>query len=347
MKNSASYNVLTVVIATVVACMIAEWAVRLLGLAPSISTEYSNYTSSPYLAYGPKPLSHRNGKSATGEFDYDEKHNSFGFRDDEHALQKPEGVFRILGLGDSFTYGVGADFEESYLYLLERSLNARSGSHPRVEIIKAGVPRFFPEPERMLLESLGKKFEPDLVIVGFLPNDVIDTYYGLEAVTVDESGFLITRQARGLGALGIVLYKHSHLGRLVLSEYVSWRMSQEYNPDWAAIYKENGFHEADWVKIENENEKMASITKAIGAELLVLHIPQKGPWADIRSYPPRRLEQWAKARGVAFLDVLPAMKQAAQPQHLYYPKDSHCTPEGYAIIAAELAKYLTEKRLVP
>jgi hypothetical protein len=216
-----------------------------------------------------------------------------------------------------------------------------------VEIIKAGVSRFFPEPERMLLQSLGKKFEPDLIIVGFLPNDVIDAYLGLDAVTVDKSGFLTTRQAAELGSFGIVLYKYSHLCRLVLSEYVSWRISRNYTPDWAGVYKGNGFHEADWVKIEDEYQKMASIAKVIGAELLVLHIPQQGPWTEMHSYPPRRLEQWAKAKGVAFLDCLPAMNQASQTQRLYYPKDGHCTPEGYAIIADELAKYLIEKRLVP
>jgi len=347
MKEPKFYKGLAVLMATVVAGLIAEGALRLLALVPSISAASSNYTSSPYLAYGPKPFSHVTGKSPTGEFAYDNTCNSLGLRDEEHALQKPAGVFRILGLGDSFTYGTGAHFEESYLYLLEQSLNARPGPHPRVEIIKAGVPRFFPEPERMLLESLGRKFEPDLIIVGFLPNDVVDTYLGLDAVTVDKSGFLLTRQAAELGAFGLVLYKYSYLCRLVLAKYVSWRISREYRPDLVSPYQENGPYEATWGKIEEEYGKMAALAKVLGAELLVLHIPQQGPWTERHNYPPHRLGQWAQAKGVAFLDCLPAMKQAAPSKRLYYPQDGHCTPAGYAIIADELAKYLTEKRLVP
>ncbi len=45
-----------------------------------------------------------------------------------------------------------------------------------MEIIKAGIPRFFPRPERLLLEHEGHTFQPDLILVGFVPNDVMDTY---------------------------------------------------------------------------------------------------------------------------------------------------------------------------
>ncbi|MBM4197194.1 MAG: hypothetical protein FJ197_08885 [Gammaproteobacteria bacterium] len=89
-----------------------------------------------------------------------------------------------------------------------------------MEIIKAGVARFFPEPERLLLEKLGPRFAPDLVLVGFTPNDLIDTCLGLEAITVDESGFLMSRDARMLGPVGLHLYLHSAFARLLLSKLV-------------------------------------------------------------------------------------------------------------------------------
>ncbi len=45
-------------------------------------------------------------------------------------LIKPEGTFRILGLGDSFTAGWGAAYEETYLRRSEVALNARDGRSP-------------------------------------------------------------------------------------------------------------------------------------------------------------------------------------------------------------------------
>jgi lysophospholipase L1-like esterase len=157
----------------------------------------------------------------------------------------------------------------------------------------------------------------------------------------------MTREAAELGSVGILFYRYSHLCRLVLSKYASWRIGKKYRADWLAVNKENGFHEADWVKVENEYQKMLFIAKRIGAQMLILHIPQKGPWTESHNYPSRRLEKWARENAVAFLDLLPAMKRASAVQRLYYARDGHCTPEGYAIIADDLANYLMNKNLVP
>ena len=50
--------------------------------------------------------------------------NSLGYRGDEIATPKPPGAFRILGLGDSVTWGVGVREEKTYLRVLENALNS-------------------------------------------------------------------------------------------------------------------------------------------------------------------------------------------------------------------------------
>jgi len=316
-----------------------EGLVRLFGLAPPLVEQYGNYVSDPYLPYKPKPLSIRSGRS--DEFNYEYRHNSFGIRDVEHSLQKPAEVFRILGLGDSFTYGVGAAFEETYLFRLEEMLNARTGNHPTVEIIKAGIPRYFPEPERLLLEHYGLQYEPDLILVGFLPNDVIDTTLGLEAVQLSGSGYLV----RGGASTDTInwLYINSHLFRIILRYYLSSTQTEvqaNFQPQ-----------EADWLlaeqKIASEFFGMIELAGQRGAEIVFVHIPQQGPW-DVNAYGlALKLAQWSQSNNVTFIDVLPAMVEASPDQALYWEKDGHCTPDGYKVIAETIFWDLTRHELVP
>jgi lysophospholipase L1-like esterase len=334
---------LTVALGVAVALGAVEFGTRLLGSSHPFEAAYRDYVSDPHLPYKPRPGSRTTGR--TDEFAYDYQHNSLGFRDVERPPTKAPGTFRILGLGDSFTYGAGVALEETYLSRLEVRLNARGG-RLRTEIVKAGIPRFFPEPQRLLLEHYGIQFEPDLVLVGFLPNDVIDTFLGLEAVTVDASGYLLTREARELGAWGMKAFEYSFAARLLLKQYVVWRAARKYRPRWDDIFESRGFHESDWVKIEAEFGKMASIAESAGARLVILHIPQQGPWTDRNHYPARRLSAWAARRGVEFVDALLAMeKRGGEP--LYYPKDGHCTAAGHAVIADVLYRHLTARHLVP
>lgn len=285
--------------------------------------------------------------SRTEEFDYDYRHNTYGFRDVEHVIAKGEGTFRILGLGDSFTYGIGVALEETYLYRLEAMLNNRAGIHPRVEIIKAGIPRYVPQPERILLEMYGLQFRPDLVLVGFLPNDVIDTSQGLDAAKVDRSGYLMTREAKELGHSGMQIYRHSAFGRLLLKRYVEWQIQRKYPSREGELFRSGGFHEGDWVKLESEYDRMAESARSIGARLAIVHIPQKGPWMEESRYPATRLSAWAARRDVDFTDLLPAMARMSTRKRLYYEKDGHCTSAGHAAIAHELYAHLTDRNLIP
>ena len=49
-----------------------------------------------------------------------------GFRDEKnHRVAKPEGVSRILLLGDSFTFGVGSEYEDIWPVIFENELNKK------------------------------------------------------------------------------------------------------------------------------------------------------------------------------------------------------------------------------
>jgi lysophospholipase L1-like esterase len=342
------FKILYLLFTAILVLLFLEVSIRLLHLAPKIGQANLNYVKDPYLPFKQKPFSVVSGRSRTNEYDYVYKHNSLGFRDVEHSIEKPDGVFRILGLGDSFTYGQGASFEETYLYRLEKMLNEREGDHPRVEIIKAGMRRYFPEVERIFLERYGLRYQPDLILVAFVPNDVIDTFLGIDAVTVDEKGrFLKDKKARDVGKIGNWLYLHSHLCRIILHKYITYRNIKNRQYRFSEIYKPNGFHEKDWRKLEDEYKKMIKIANQANIPIVFIHIPQIGPWDDSSSYPARRLSDFCSKQGVIFIDVLPAMKEAAKQDVLYWEIDGHCNGAGYRVIAETIFSTLTEKGLVP
>ena len=51
------------------------------------------------------------------------KTNSLGFHSREYSLEKPEGVFRIAVIGDSFIEASQVPIEKTFAYLLEEKLN--------------------------------------------------------------------------------------------------------------------------------------------------------------------------------------------------------------------------------
>ena len=97
--------------------------------------------------------------------------NSLGFRDEEFPVQKPRGEFRILALGDSFTYGWGVANGDDWPQQLERLLAHTRGS---CEVVNAGFATGAATPDGYdrWLASDGMQLQPDLVVVGLCLNDM-------------------------------------------------------------------------------------------------------------------------------------------------------------------------------
>jgi len=100
-------------------------------------------------------------------------YNSAGMRDREHTVVKPEGVFRVLVLGDSFMEAHQVPFEASFPSLVERELGEKTGK--RVEVVNASVSGWGTDHELKYLTSYGMEWKPDLIVVVMtLHNDISD-----------------------------------------------------------------------------------------------------------------------------------------------------------------------------
>jgi len=103
-------------------------------------------------------------------FNYDATTKRGDFRKGNVIPVKMPGTFRILALGDSFTWGVSVrNTADLWTSVLEEDLNTLSPK--RIEVLNMGKEAFTTFNEYELLERYGWAQEPDLLIVQFNLND--------------------------------------------------------------------------------------------------------------------------------------------------------------------------------
>jgi lysophospholipase L1-like esterase len=123
------------------------------------------------------------------------ENNRYGFRERDFETPKPAEVFRIMVLGDSFTWGEGLAVEERYTNIAEGLLNNASlGIH--FEVLNFGVRGASTEQERRLLRNYLKVVQPDLIVVGFGLNDTQNNEmdYSIEREQLDARGGKYVRE---------------------------------------------------------------------------------------------------------------------------------------------------------
>ena len=98
--------------------------------------------------------------------------NALGLRGGELPPKAPDEV-RILCLGDSLVYGQGVADAETIPSKLEGELAERASEARRVvRVVNGGVRGYDTAQELALLEDLGDRIRPDVVILFWYPNDL-------------------------------------------------------------------------------------------------------------------------------------------------------------------------------
>lgn len=95
--------------------------------------------------------------------------NPDGFRDRPFARDRRPETLRVLAVGDSFTFGDGIErVEDTWPRVLERRLRAAGLD---AEVFNLGKPGTNTAYQRALLARWLPELRPDVVVVGFVPND--------------------------------------------------------------------------------------------------------------------------------------------------------------------------------
>lgn len=289
--------------------------------------------------------------------DYEEYHvnvkiNSLGMRDYENnaASLGHKGGYKIMGIGDSYTFGEGVELDQSYLALLENML--RQEYAPReITVFKAGVPGYGTKQEVELLKKRISLLKPDLVIMALLADEYQrsnDPYAYLEGYIVDRSkvdklylvgGRLYSSRAKNkkLGLIDAAI-KHYYLTPQFMQhtfKTIRKRNKPKSPRQNLPLNKEQLRQKFSYTLLLLKEFK--GLCEANGAKPMLILIE-----GDERQN--EYLYQQASALGIPTLDLLPYFKKAAEDNIPYhFQRDKHWNPQGHKICAWALYDFILEE----
>lgn len=250
--------------------------------------------------------------------------NAHGMRDAEIGVRKPSGIFRVMMLGDSITFGWGVPVEKTVSELLEKKLNATGIAS---EFLNTGIgnTNTVMQVERFLERE--RRFQPDLVILDYFLNDAEDI------PEYRTSGFLARHSYAWtyLGARFDVLLR-------MLSAREGWR---DY---YSRLYGEGGH----WKAASEAIDRLAQYCKSNQIDLMIVNYPEL---RQLKDYPftaaTEKVRAAAARNGVPFLDLLPAVENE-DPATLWVSRpDPHPNGRANALFADALYAALKRENLLP
>jgi hypothetical protein len=245
---------------------------------------------------------------------YDFSTNAQGFRGPLVDWQKPDGVFRILAIGDSYTWGDGVPDEAVWVRLLEQEL---SGCAP-VELINAGFVGRNTVGEADYLLDKGPRLGPDLVLVGAEPGDAMDI------LQLDRDWDNRAAMVAGSGPSWLVeLTSWSRVWRLYFGSRIA-RISRDISRPEDT--------EGAWLRVRESIQDMHATCTGLGCQLVVFGI---APTPD-DAWSMERLATEVERAGLGgtWFEAGPKVDERGDgPGWWQIPGDGHYTIEGNRVLA--------------
>ena len=282
-----------------------------------------------------------------GDFKTHIKINSKGLRDREYDYDKPEGIKRIVVLGDSYTWGLGVEANERFTEVLDDELLKN------IQVINMGVSGYGNDQELLLLKNEGLKYRPDLVLVAFCGNDPADNcnthhsyYYKPMFILNDDKELVLTNvpvpknKLSFFESLEVYLYFHSHTvhffaDRILAGQYKFTEdqfidpmnnrptSTQERYNLTAAILKE-----------------IDTVAKTNNAKTLMVSVSARTEITDF-------LVEFGKENNIPVLDLNIEFRKYAEKGEQLRLHEGHWNANGHKLAAELIYNKLIEEQLIP
>jgi hypothetical protein len=274
--------------------------------------------------------------------------NSDGFRNN----LKFNGDEKILFIGDSFTFGHGVGEEERYSSII--------GKYGNYNIRNLGTPGYGTDQELLILKEEIDLFGPDIVIVGYLVENIarnIERYPRLGNINtgLDYERPLFIVENNKLVLSNTPTIKPEELDDIIeiktdakekIKEYCFscvffYRGFRSFSPkesvydSYQNYYLEGSY---DWKLTKLIFEEIKREVKNRGGRLIIVVIPLQ---EDVKSYDNTEFEyqkRFLELENFEIIDLTKAFSE--EEEEMYYQYDSHWNKEGHLFGANLILDYL-------
>jgi hypothetical protein len=290
--------------------------------------------------------------------------NSHGARDRERSITAAAN--RAILLGDSFIEGYGVDEEERLSNLLEERLG--------LEMLNFGMTHFGPLQYQILYEKLARRFDHELVMIGFLPNNDFtgnDPDFGRQESDFarryrpyysKDGGIFYPRprpspdEAAVFAEHAIDLPERRRLSQNVLRLFWLYGLYREIRFNVTVLQYPVpsdyiGYFETDTFRIARATESILAIQKAAAPRpVLVFFIPDYDSWSYVERHPGSyaqsvvaSLREVFEHNGITTIDLLTEfMNRGLDKDSLYLPCDGHWNGRGHRAALDVIAPVVRE-----
>jgi hypothetical protein len=274
------------------------------------------------------------------------KNNSLGLKNREIGAKLP-GTCRILFLGDSLLYFGETRSGRTYVEEIEESLGVR------YEAINAGVPGYTTYQEVELLKTYGYDFQPDIVFLGFVLNDLFQPYLHRPAVDARlalNPGTRLTRFDTKSFPGSLIGWSYAAhelvLGFETLRDRLGGRhtFSFEHQPDVFLAWEEHGWTETERLLAELARDlESRNIRFYVIVYPLRVQVNRRALQLDREQVlrPQRRLRSFLAGLGVPSIDAQPVLQDHGGVK--LFSDHLHLTPQGNEVLGEFLKGFLQEE----
>ncbi len=254
------------------------------------------------------------------------KINSLGFRDREYSLVKPRGCYRILCVGDSFTFGQGLYLESTYPKVLEKELQRKYSQN--IEVINAGVCGYNTYDEYWFIKTKLIRLKPDLIILGFyIGNDP-------ENPSMPFNTEMVIKESISSKAPALINYvkEKNNMKRLDQEDYWTKYRNSIWDPDGA-----------QWKRCVLALENIQNLSKRSSIDFLVLILPVTSPSQQDYLRLHNQLTRILKESDIYYIDALSELITQKATYLIIGKGEYHPNAKMHEIYASVAIKAIEEK----